>query len=157
MKAFDSIGRAFILAQGTGVRWLREELAAAGVSIPVTEGCLNELLRLADDSVRGSGARPYVEELRRELARQADFIRRWTDTDEILSSGPRGNGQSLVEIARKYALPRRWKLTEPVATEYRRLHPAYSQWTRHIDIPAASQAWAGPPQTDSGHQISPSV
>src|SRR5262249_13651579 len=42
MKGLDSIIRWFVLALGIGLRWLREELAAAQVSIRLTDGCLAE-------------------------------------------------------------------------------------------------------------------
>ena len=81
MKGLDSIVRLALLAQGTGLRWLREELDAAHISIPLTDGCLSELVRDADEAVRRSGSdkeRSYVEQLRKELAVRANFIQRWT-------------------------------------------------------------------------------
>jgi hypothetical protein len=45
MKRLDSMVRMFILRQGTGVRWLRDELNALQVSIPLTDGCLGEFVR----------------------------------------------------------------------------------------------------------------
>jgi hypothetical protein len=78
--------------------------------------------------------------LRRELAVRASFIQRWTGSDEKLSPQEAESLQSLVRIARKYALPRRWKLSEPVVTEYRRMVPSYLQWTNDIESDAVPQS-----------------
>ena len=139
MKGLDSIVRLVLLAQGTGLRWIREELDAAHVSIPLTDGCLSELVRDADEAVRRSGSdneRSYVEQLRKELVVRASFIQRWTGSDENMTLQDEESLQALVRIARKYALPRRWKLSEPVVVEYRRTRPSYWQWTDDIDTGA---------------------
>jgi hypothetical protein len=141
MKGLDSIVRMFILGQGTGVRWLREELNSLQVSIPLTDGCLGELVRQADEAVKRSGkGGTYVERLRQELAFRASFVQRWTGSDEKLSLQDEESLQALVRIARKYALPRRWKLSEPVVVEYRRTRPSYWQWTNDMDSDAVPQA-----------------
>jgi hypothetical protein len=141
MKTFDAITRAFVLAQGSGKRWLRRELEAREVSIPVTAACLTDLVRAADTLVRQQGAedqRGYVERLRAVFSTQADFIHRWTATDEK----PEWHGdeilQGLVRISREHALPRRWKLTEPVVKEYQRKRPSYFQWTDDLDTISAA-------------------
>jgi hypothetical protein len=143
MKGLDSIVRLALLAQGTGLRWLREELDAAHVSIRLTDGCLDEFVRDADEAVRRSGAnqeQSYVERLRTELVARANFIQRWTGSDEKLTLRDEESLQALVRIARKYALPRRWKLSEPVVVEYRRTRPSYWQWTNDIESDAVPQA-----------------
>jgi len=141
MKGLDSIVRMFILGQGTGVRWLREELNSLQVSIPLTDGCLDELVREADQAAKRAGREgTYVERLRRELAFRASFVQRWTGSDEKLWLQDEESLQALVRIARKYALPRRWKLSEPVVVEYRRLRPSYWQWTNDMDSDAVPQA-----------------
>jgi hypothetical protein len=143
MKGFDSIVRVFVLGQGTGVRWLREELNALQVSIPLTDGCLGEFVREADEAVKRAGLdkeRSYVQRLHEELGVRAGFIHRWTGSDEKLSLKDEESLQALVSIAHKYALPRRWKLSEPVAVEYRRTRPSYLQWTNDIDSDAVPQA-----------------
>jgi hypothetical protein len=135
--------RMFISVQGTGLRWLREELDALQVSIPLTDGCLNEFVREADEAVRRDGSgreRSYVEQFRRQLAARASFIQRWTGSDEKLSLHDEESLQALVRIARKYALPRRWKLSEPVVVEYRRTRPSYWNWTSDIESAAVPQA-----------------
>src|SRR3569833_1143625 len=112
MKGLDSMVRLMLRAQGTGLRWLREELQAANVRIRLTDGCLEELVRNADAAATRSSGRSYVERFRLELVR----------------------------IARKYALPRRWKLSDPVVVEYRRKQPSYLQWTDDIDSGAVPQS-----------------
>ncbi|MEA3181183.1 MAG: hypothetical protein QOI59_4706 [Gammaproteobacteria bacterium] len=143
MKGLDSIVRLMLLAQGTGLRWLREELDAANVRIRLTDGCLDELVRNADEAVRRSGTnqeQSYVERFRKELAARASFIQRWTGSDEKMTQQDEETLQALVRIARKYALPRRWKLSDPVVVEYRRTRPSYWQWTDDIDSDAVPQA-----------------
>jgi hypothetical protein len=143
MKGLDTLIRMFVLVLGIGLRWLREELNALQVSIRLTDGCLTELLHDADAAVRSAGSnmeQSYVERLRRELALRASFIQRWTGSDEDLAARKEETLQALVRIARKYALPRRWKLSEPVVVEYRRTRPSYFQWTNDIDPDAVPQA-----------------
>jgi hypothetical protein len=142
MKGLDSMVRLMLRAQGTGLRWLREELGAANVRIRLTDGCLEELVRNADWAASGSGGnreQSYVERFRKELAVRADFIQRWTGSDEKLTLQDEETLQELVRIARKYALPRRWKLSDPVVVEYRRKRPSYLQWTHDIDSDAVPQ------------------
>lgn len=142
MKLLDSLVRVFVLTQGTGLRWLREELAALKIGIPMTDGCLAELVRAADEAASAvSESRPrYVEELRRQLVLQARFIQRWTGSDEAIAEKGEPTAQALVRIARKYALPRRWKLSEPVVVEYRRTRPSYWNWTSEMDSEALAQS-----------------
>ena len=143
MKGLDSIIRWVVLALGTGLRWLREDLAALHVNIPLTDSCFSELVRDADEAARYAGTnveQTYVERLRHELALRASFIQRWTGSDENLSLRDEQSLQDLVRIARRYALPRRWKLSEPVVVEYRRTRPSYWQWTNDIDTGAVPQA-----------------
>ena len=143
MKGLDSIIRWIVLALGTGLRWLREELDAERVNIPLTDGCLNELVLSADETARYAGTntgQTYVQRLRQELALRASFIQRWTGSDENLSVRDEESLQELVRIARKYALPRRWKLSEPVVVEYRRTRPSDLHWTDDIDAEAVPQA-----------------
>jgi hypothetical protein len=143
MKRLDSMVRMFILGQGAAVRWLREDLNALQVSIPLTDGCLGEFVRQADEAVKRASSnneQSYVEQLRAELAVRAKFIQTWTGSDENVSLKDEETLQELVRIARKYALPRRWKLSEPVVVEYRRTRPSYWQWTNDMDSDAVPQA-----------------
>ena len=143
MKALDSVVRVFVLALGLGLRWLREELTALHVSIRLTDGCFEELLHDADRAVVRAGThseQSYVERLRKELALRASFVQRWTGSDEKLAARDEESLQALVRIARKYALPRRWKLSDPVVVEYRRRRPSYLQWTNDLESEVVPQS-----------------
>ncbi len=129
MTWLDSGVRVLLLAQGTATRWLREELNARKIRIRLTDGCIEELAREADRTARRavtSGTEgTYAELLREQLGVQASWVRRWTDTDEkVPADDP--VAQAFVRIARKYALPRPWRLSEPVAVEVARLRPTWS-------------------------------
>lgn len=137
MKLLESGIRVFTLAQGTGVRWLREELSALNVKTPLTDGCLEEMLRDADSAAwevvgAGEGSFSYLTELRSQLRAQATLVQRWTGTDEKVPSDD-ARAQAFVRIARKYALPRPWKLSDPVAVESRRLRPSNWKWASAIE------------------------
>lgn len=143
MKGLDSMVRLLIQVQGTGLRWLREELEAANVRIRLTDGCIEELVIDADQAARRSATATgpsYVERFRKELALRANFIQRWTGSDEKMTLQDAETLQELVRIARKYALPRRWKLSDPVVVEYRRLRPSDWHWTDDLDAGAVPQA-----------------
>ncbi|HUI59513.1 MAG TPA: hypothetical protein VLX90_04790 [Steroidobacteraceae bacterium] len=138
MKLIDSVARVMVRAQGSGPRWLRQELDTLRVRIPLTDGCLAEFAREADEAAAGAdcaGSAPYVERLRQQLADSARFIQRWTGSDEAISAGEAE--QAHVRIARQYALPRPWKLSEPVAVEYPRTRPSYWHWTDDLESDAA--------------------
>ena len=132
--------RAFLLAQGTAARWLRDELDALKVRILLTDGCIEELARAADHAARRAGAAgdnaSYVELLRAHLIVQARWVQRWTMTDE---KAPAEDpvAQAFVRIARKYALPRPWKLSDPVAVPVIRPAPAWA-WASGLHPQAAS-------------------
>jgi len=64
------------------------------------------------------------------------WVRRWTATDEkVPADDP--VAQAFVRIARKYALPRPWKLSDPVAVEVARLRPSWA-WATDLRPQAAS-------------------
>jgi hypothetical protein len=137
MKLLDSGIRVFTLAQGTGVRWLKEELSSLNVRTPLSEGCLEELARDADGAAwqtaeAAGAATSYLAELRRELHARATFVQRWTGTDEKIPADE-ASAQAFVRIARKYALPRPWKLSDPVAVESRRLRPLNWKWASAVE------------------------
>ncbi len=137
MKLLDSGIRVFTLAQGTGVRWLKEELATLSVTTPLTDGCLEELVRHADGAAweamgAASASSSYLAELRQQLRRQATLVQQWTGTDDKIPSDD-AVAQEFVRIARKYALPRPWKLSDPVAVESRRLRPSNWKWATAIE------------------------
>ena len=128
--------RVLLLAQGAASRWLREELHSLKVRIRLTDGCIEELAREADHAARRAAAAgeraSYAELLREQVIVRANWVRQWTATDEKMPGGD-SVAQAFVRIARKYALPRPWKLSEPVAVEVARLRPS---WTWAADFRA---------------------
>jgi hypothetical protein len=141
MNLFESGIRAIMLSQGAGTRWLRDELDALKVKIPLSDGCVEALVREADLAAWQARAavsprRPYRTLLREQLTVQAALVQRWTCSDEKLD--PQDEiGQAFVRIARKYALPRPWKLSEPVAVESRHLRPPAWRWATGLDSRSA--------------------
>jgi len=131
--------RVLLLAQGTAARWLREELHSLKIRVRLTEGCIQELARAADHAARravaaGAG-NSYAQLLRRQIGVQADWVRRWTATDDkVPDDDPLA--QAFVRIARKYALPRPWKLSEPVAVAIARQRPSWA-WSTGFPRQAA--------------------
>jgi hypothetical protein len=125
MTLLDYTMRCFVPSLGIGPRWLKEQLDAAGVKVHLSEGCVEELANDAEMTAwravstgRGESA-TYLNRFREELAARAAFVRQWTESDDKFDMAEESN-QALVRIARKYALPRPWKLSEPVASDYRR-------------------------------------
>jgi len=144
MRLIDSTVRLCAPSLGVGRRWLREQLAELGVKIHVTEGCLQDLVSDADaaswrrvsDALEGQG---YLSCLREELASRAQFICRWTSSDERMS-GDDDRLTTLVRIARNYALPRPWKVPEPAATAVSR-KPSNWKWAPHaVGMQALTQS-----------------
>ena len=129
MNLVDCTIRYAIPALGIATRWLKEELEARGVRTPLAEACLKELVvdaesvaKLGRHTVDASAS--YAGSLRAALAARAEFLRQWTLSDDPIEPG----SQPLVRIARKFALPRPWKLSDPVASECRRRVPTYLNW-----------------------------
>ena len=140
MTWLDSGIRALLIAQGTAARWLREELNSLKIRIPLSDGCIEELAREADQAARRAGGKganaSYVELLRKQLIVQANWVRRWTTTDEkVPADDPVAH--AFVRIARKYALPRPWKLSDPVAVEVARLRPSWA-WAARLHTQSAA-------------------
>jgi len=143
MNLVDSTVRYAIPALGISNRWLKEELEARGVKTPLVEGCVKELVMDAEADAKvgkdgGETSPSYASHLRSQLAARAEFLRQWTLSDDRIGPG----SERLVRIARKFALPRPWKLSEPVASECQRRVPSYINWasaqlTRHRPGPAA--------------------
>jgi len=102
MKLLDSIVRK---ATFSPVNVLREELSLRGVTVPMTDASVREF-------AAESGA--------------AEFLEMWTLTDQ--SPAADENSRRLVQLARKYALPRPWKLSVPVAAAARHPTPIYLNW-----------------------------
>ena len=128
MNVVDCTIRYAIPALGIATRWLKEELEARGVRTPLTEACLRELVTDAESDAKLEratvAATPYSASLRSKLAARAEFLRQWTLSDDPLGPG----SERLVRIARNFALPRPWKLSDPVASECQRRVPTYLNW-----------------------------
>jgi hypothetical protein len=141
MKLFECGIRAIVLSQGAGVRWLRDELESLKVKIPLSEGCMEQLVREADKAAwralgSASPRKPYRTLLREQLVIQATMVQRWTSSDEKINPEDEIR-QAFVRIARKYALPRPWKLSDTHAVESRQLRPQHWKWTASIDSRSA--------------------
>jgi len=134
MRFIDSAIRYAFPTLGVGVGWLREELRARGVSVRLTKACLRELVMDADAGARvqalgADAAQPYLTSLRQQIAARAEFLRAWTLSDDRIDlAGPYSD--QLVRLARKYALPRAWRLSEPVAVDSKRPTRTYLYWAR---------------------------
>lgn len=132
MSWLESLRRSVVRALGSDMRWLRQELRARGIKVHLTDACLRELAEDADAAAKRScstGAAGYVSELRGQLAARAEFIRTWTMSDDDIDLQGLSRDH-LVKVARKYALPRPWRLSEPVAHECARPTPTYLYWAR---------------------------
>jgi hypothetical protein len=141
MNLVDSTIRYAIPMLGVTVRWLKEELREHGVTVHLTEPCLRELaadaeaaveLKFADrraDPLAHERTGSYLEQLRAELAERAEFVRAWTQSDDAVETNSHF-AEPLVRIARKFALPRAWRLSDPVAAPSRRPTPTYLYWAR---------------------------
>jgi hypothetical protein len=132
MKLPDFTTRYAIPAFGIGVRWLREELQERGVSVRLTEACLREFAADAAaaatlETASEHPADTYAHRLRRQIAARAEFLRSWTRSDDSVSADDLPI-QHLASIARKYALPRAWILSEPTASKCLRPTPTYLYW-----------------------------
>ncbi len=137
MNLVNSTIRYAIPALGIATRWLKEELDARGVRTPLIEACLRELVTDAESNAKlTTGATEagvtYSASLRSELAARAEFLRQWTLSDDPIAPG----NERLVRIARKFALPRPWKLSDPVASECPRRVPTYLNWASAGGSPA---------------------
>ncbi len=131
MGMIDSGIRAYVLGQGKAARWLREALHVLAVAVPLTDHCIEELVRDADRLARlgrrRDPSRSYLTLLHEALTTQAHWVRLWTASDERIDEQDE-SGQAFVRIARRHALPRPWKLSEPVAVPARRPGPSYWNW-----------------------------
>ena len=129
-KLVDLTMRYALPTFGVGARWLKEELHSRGVDVRVTEACVRELVADAESAatlaISADATETYALALRRELATRAEFLRAWTRSDDRVDVDP--SMQHLASIARKYALPRAWTLTVPMAAAARHPTPTYLYW-----------------------------
>ena len=146
-RVIDLTLRRCVPGLGVDRRWLRERLAELEVRTHLCEGCVQELVDDAESTtwrrVAGTdrGLR-YLDVLREEIVSRAEFIHRWTASDERIDAGVDGFA-SLVRIARKYALPRPWKVPEPVAAQCTRRAPSYWHWASATESESARRLSAG--------------
>jgi hypothetical protein len=110
-SAIDSFAPKFTNA----TRMLKEQLSAEGVSVRVSAGCLAEFARIASAAAARTrqAEESYGSCLRREIMTPSRFIREWTSSDKKFDETQWGE---FVSIARKYALPRPWRVSEAVAS-----------------------------------------
>jgi hypothetical protein len=126
MKLFDSL-----IGVSAAVDWLKEELHVRGVEVWITATCLRELATDAEAAAKSptstlNAHMPYGRRLRDEIALRAEFLRTWTLSDEQIDSD--SFSQRLAGLARKYALPRPWRVPESVAHAARHPTPTYLNW-----------------------------
>jgi hypothetical protein len=132
MNVVESAIRFAIPTLGVGTRWLKEELYAQGVNVRLTDACLRDLVTDARSvakaqAVETDSPAPYVSCLREQIRTRAELLRIWTRSDDRID--PRVPGaEQFVKLARKYALPRPWRLSEPVASVCPRRTPTYGYW-----------------------------
>jgi hypothetical protein len=133
VRLIDSTLHRCLPGLGVGKRWLRERLMDLQVKIPLTDGCLQELFKDAEAStwhqIAASRAATgsYLACLREQLDVRAELVRRWTGSDEPIDS-PSEIERGFVRIARQFALPRPWKLSEPEGPRQARPSPDYFRW-----------------------------
>jgi hypothetical protein len=115
MKLLDSAIDFFVPKFTSATRMLKEQLSAEGVSVRVSAGCLAEFARIASAAaaLTRQADEPYGACLRREIVTPCRFIREWTSSDKKFDQTVWGE---FVSIARKYALPRPWIVSEAVAS-----------------------------------------
>jgi hypothetical protein len=114
VKVLDSLIGSFVPKLSNATRMLKEQLRADGVGVWVSAGCLAEFARIASLAAARTrlGDESYESCLRREIVTHSRFIREWTSSDEKFDP-TRGE---LISVARRFALPRAWRVTEAVAS-----------------------------------------
>jgi len=133
MKLLDATLQYAIPTFGVAERWLKEELSSHGITVPVTDAFIRDLAADADAAARSEHSeevppQPYSVRLHRELSARAEFVRAWTMSDA--DGAVAVHSDDLVRIARKHALPRAWKLSDPVAAPSLHPTPTYLYWAR---------------------------
>jgi len=126
MGLFDSL-----IGVGTATEWLKEEARTRGVEVWISAACLRELATDAEAAAKFPAStlnahKPYGRRLREEVALRAEFLRTWTLSDDRINSD--SLSQRLAGLARKYALPRPWRVPEAVAHAARHATPTYLNW-----------------------------
>ena len=134
MKLLDATLQYAIPTFGVAERWLKDEISAHSITVPVTDAFIRDLAADADAAAREESAdddsgMPYATRLHRELADRAEFVRAWTTSDDDIAIAHR-HSDALARIARKHALPRAWKLSVPMAGPSLHPTPTYLYWAR---------------------------
>ncbi|HEY8506706.1 MAG TPA: hypothetical protein VIL32_00030 [Steroidobacteraceae bacterium] len=115
---------------GRGMRWLKEELRARRVTVTITESAMREFVEDAESAASAQGwnpPEPYASRLRKAIAARAEFLHMWTMSDNKIDTTDATQAR-LTGLARKYALPRGWLVSEPMVIEYPRRGPVYARW-----------------------------
>jgi len=114
VKVLDSLIGSFVPRLTNATRMLKKQLRADGVGVWVSAGCLAEFARIASLAAARTrqGDESYESCLRREIVTHSRFIREWTSSDEKFDP-TRGE---LISMARRFALPRAWRVSEAVAS-----------------------------------------
>lgn len=137
MRLLDAAIGALAPWTGVKARLLREQLSRHSVTVPLSAACIEELARDAHEAVARTRTpgESYLDCLQRQLEMRASFLKRWTTTDEKFDGDEWAH---LVALARKYALPRPWRIPEPAATDY---SPPKVEIPQHLlvtsDVPPA--------------------
>jgi hypothetical protein len=116
----DSAAEFFLPRLRVGSQYLRAQLLAEGVSVRLSSGCIEGLVRDAFEAAEHSQteAESAVAALRREIEWRAKFIRKWVHTDEKFIEE---RCKPVIKIATEFALPRPWSVK---ATSARDVSPA---------------------------------
>lgn len=115
----DLLPRFLFPTRRRGLLWLKDKVHELRITTPLAPGCLREFVESAAKAAtaqRSKGER-YAASLRRQIDVRAQFLLLWTTTDDALTD-PQWN--EFVDIARRYLLPRSWKIPETTATAPRR-------------------------------------
>lgn len=117
--------------EGCAVDRLKEELEARKVKVTITPAGLREFARDAEVAAQSPSSTlqahlPYARRLREEIAARAEFLRTWTHSDDRISTD--AVAQRLAGLARKYALPRPWRVPDAVPVAARNPTPTYLYW-----------------------------
>jgi hypothetical protein len=126
MRFFDLFG------ESCAVDRLKQELDSRSVDVRITPAGLREFAMDAEAAAKSPESRlqahlPYARRLHEEIAARAEFLRTWTTSDDHV---PTDNlGLRLAGIARKYALPRPWRIVDSLPVAARHPTPTYLRWT----------------------------
>ena len=121
----------FFSGESCAVDRLKQELNARNVEVRIPDAGLREFALDAEDAAKMSVSSlqahlPLARRLQEEIVARAEFLRTWTTSDERIPTD--SLGLRLAGMARKYALPRPWRLSDPVPVAARHPTPTYLRW-----------------------------